>query len=126
MEAAADSGELDELCARHQVRVLTAFGSAARGEPHPADLDIAVAFEIGASSDVLGLLDDLVRVAGTERIDLMDLHRAGPVARERGLVRAVPLFESESGAYANAQIAAMMERMETEWLRRLDLELMAE
>ncbi|MDP9466742.1 MAG: hypothetical protein M3P31_05835 [Actinomycetota bacterium] len=52
------------------------------------------------------------------------LERAGPVARERALVQCVPLYESEPTAYAAAQVAAMGERMDTEWLRALDLETM--
>jgi len=33
LRAAADDGRLEELARRHAVRVLTAFGSAARAEP---------------------------------------------------------------------------------------------
>lgn len=32
LRAAAESGELDALCARHSIRVLTVFGSAERME----------------------------------------------------------------------------------------------
>jgi hypothetical protein len=46
--------------------------------------------------------------------------------RECALVGAVALYEAEAGDYARARMAAMLERMDTEWLRRLDLELMAE
>ena len=46
--------------------------------------------------------------------------------RERALVGPVVLDESEPGAWAAASTAAMLERMDTEWLRRLDLELLAD
>jgi hypothetical protein len=36
-----------------------------------------------------------------------------------------PLFEAEPGLFATRQMAALTERMDTAWLRRLDLELMA-
>jgi predicted nucleotidyltransferase len=124
LRLAADTGELDELCERHCVRVLSAFGSAVRGDVEPRDLDVGVVFRAGG--DLLGLLEDLVVLTGTEHIDLADLGRAGPVLRERALVGAVALYESEAGDYARAQMAAMLERMDTDWLRRLDLELMAE
>jgi hypothetical protein len=75
---------------------------------------------------VLGLLEDLVALTGTERIDLADLGRAGPVLRGRALVGAVALYEAEAGDCARAQMAAMLQRTDTDWLRRQDLELMAE
>jgi predicted nucleotidyltransferase len=119
------TGELDALCARHGVRIMSAFGSAVAGAERPRDLDIAVGFTPGAERDVLGLLEDLVALTGTEAVDLLVLDRAGPVAKERALVGALPLYQNEPCAYANAQMAAMLERMETDWLRRLDLEAMA-
>lgn len=119
------SAELERICARHGVRVMTAFGSTARGNPDAGDLDIAVAFEPGQPRDVLALIADLVDLTGTDAIDLMELDRAGPVARERALVATTPLFESEPGALARLQMAAMLERMDTDWLRRLDMDLLA-
>jgi hypothetical protein len=35
-------------------------------------------------------------------------------------------YESEPGAWASASTAAVLERMDTEWLRRLDLDLLAD
>lgn len=104
---------------------MSVFGSTAAGADDPRDLDVAVGFVPGAPADVLGLLEDLVALTGIEAIDLLVLEHAGPVAKERALVGAVPLYQNEPCAYANAQMAAMLERMETAWLRRLDLEAMA-
>jgi len=42
---------------------------------------------------------------------------------ERDVV--LPLDESEAGRYATRQMSPMLEFMETDWLRRLDLELLA-
>ncbi|MGI8759492.1 MAG: hypothetical protein ACR2K0_09325 [Acidimicrobiales bacterium] len=51
LRAAAASGQLDELCARHSVRVLTVFGSAARAQPGARDLDVGCsASPIGGST----------------------------------------------------------------------------
>lgn len=122
LRAAADAGDLDGLCLRHSVRVLTVFGSAIRPGATPRDLDVAVRFEPARAGDVLALLDDLSRLTGSDDIDLMVLDRAEPVARERALVGCLALHESEPGAYADAQMAAMCERMDTDWLRALDLE----
>lgn len=125
LQAAAESGELDELCARHRVRVLTVFGSTARGEPNPRDLDIGVLFEPDANPDYLAIIGDLTELTKVEAIDFVHLNRGGPVIRERALVGSVELFESKPGALASAQVAAVLERMDTDWMRRLDLELMA-
>lgn len=58
-------------------------------------------------------------------LDVLVLDRAGPVARERALVGCVPLYEDRPGAYATAQMAAMTERMDTDWLRALQLDWLA-
>lgn len=126
LRAAATDGRLDDLCRRHGVRVLTVFGSAARPDGDPRDLDVAVGFEPHSANDVLALLDDLTVLTGSDDVDLLLLDRAGPVARERALVHCVALHESEPTAFATAQVAAMGERMDTEWLRALDLAAMRE
>ena len=121
LEDAAASGDLDAFAERHGVRVMSVFGSALLPTGEPADLDVALGFEPDAHPDVLAVLQDLVVLCGRE-VDLMDLRRAGPVAKERALVGSLPLYESEAGAFASAQMAAMTERMETDWMRRRALE----
>jgi predicted nucleotidyltransferase len=125
LRAAADAGELDVLCRRHRIRVLTVFGSAAGGDPAARDLDVGVLLERGASIDYLSLIDDLERLTEAN-VDVVHLDPAGPVLRERALVGSVVLDESEPGAWATASTAAMVERMDTEWLRRMDLDLLAD
>ena len=122
LRAAADDGRLEALCRRHGVRVLTVFGSVVRSDGQPRDLDVAAGFEPGRRGDVLLLLDDLAELTCSDAIDLLVLDDAGPVARERALVGCVALYESEPMAYAIAQVAAVGERMDTDWLRALDLE----
>ena len=124
LQAAAEDGQLDELCVRHGIRVLTVFGSAARAESTPRDVDVAVGFERGSRPDLLALIDALAVLTGSDDLDLMVLDRAEPVARERGLVGCLPLYESEPGAYARAQMAAVGERLDTAWLRALELQAM--
>lgn len=124
LRRATETGELDRLCERYNVRLLSAFGSTVGDAPEPRDLDIAVAFDRRKRPDVLGFLDELMELCGTDAVDLMVLDHADPVARERGLVRVIPLYEAERGAYAEMQMAAMLDRMDTAWLRRLDLEAM--
>jgi predicted nucleotidyltransferase len=125
LRAAAAAGGLEELCRRHRIRVLTVFGSTARDDPAARDLDVGVLLEPGASIDYLPLIDDIERLTDAN-VDVVHLNDAGPVLRERALVGSVVLDESEPGAWASASTAAMLERMDTEWLRRLDLDLLAD
>lgn len=124
LRAAAASGELDELCARHRVRVLTVFGSTARGEPTARDLDVGVLFEPATRVDYPSIIDDLQELTGAD-VDLVRLDGAGPLIRERALVGSVALHESEAGAWSSAATAAALERMDTAWMRRSSLQTLA-
>jgi len=119
--------ELDILCRRHDVRVLTLFGSAARVGDRPpdrsaSDLDIGVIFQPGSRRDLQGLIEDLIDTLGTEQIDVLDAERASETARLRAIADGEPLYQSEAMAYANALMAAEALFMETAWMRRQALE----
>lgn len=125
LREAADDGRLDSLCAEHGVRLLTVFGSAADPDvTEPGDLDVAVLMAEDAT-DVVRLLDDLMALTGFSDVDLMDLRRAGPVAREAGLTQCVPLFEAEEFLFAREQLRAIQERLDTAWLREIELRRLA-
>ncbi len=129
LRSMAATGELDALCERHGVELLVAHGSVLAAEPvRPArDLDLAFQFRHGIEPDVLALTNDLLQAARFDDVDLMDLQRAGPVARARALApQSLPLYEASPGIFAEAQMAALTTEMETRRLRRLDLELMAD
>jgi predicted nucleotidyltransferase len=95
------------------------------GRARRSDLDIGVLPEPDATVDLLALIRDLDRATEAD-VDVVVLNAAGPVLRERALVGSVVLDESEPGAWASAWPAAVLERMDTEWLRRLDLDLLAD
>ena len=115
----SQSGELAELCRRHGVVLVSAFGSAVRGHGESADLDLAVLFDRDLDQrDILGVIAELTDLVGLQQLDVTILNGAGPVVRERALVGAALLYESHPGVFANEQIAAMLERMDTDWLRR--------
>lgn len=115
--------QLDAICRRHEVRLLTLFGSAADPDvDEPGDLDIGVMFEPGRPHDLLGLLDELITLLGTEEIDLLDVERASETARRRAIADGVGLYEREPMALANASMAADAMFMETEHMRRRALD----
>lgn len=115
---------LGVLCRRFDVSLLVLFGSAARSGTDPRDIDVAVRFDPYDPGSVLAFLDALADVAGTDRVDLMVLNTAGAVAREEALVFGTPLFMVSPDLFAEAQIAATMERLDTDVLRRQQLEML--
>ncbi|NDL57168.1 hypothetical protein [Phytoactinopolyspora mesophila] len=124
----AVAGDLAALCDRNDVALLVVHGSVVRNhlDTEPRDLDLAFLGRIGARADVVGLTNELIDAGRYGRIDLMDLDQAGPVARSRALAPdAIVLHEEQSGLFAQEQIRAITEEMETRPLRRLDLKLMA-
>ncbi|GAB2680991.1 nucleotidyltransferase family protein [Thalassiella azotivora] len=126
LRAADESGALDALCSRHGIEVLTLFGSAAVDPEHAADVDLAVQFSDESPKDLVAVVNDLTDLVGTDSVDVLDLRRAGPVARFAALVEGLPLAESRTGIWANSQMSAALEFYKTEWLRRLDLEVLAD
>jgi predicted nucleotidyltransferase len=125
LREAAATGALDDLCARHRIRGLTVFGSAGRGEAIARDLDVGVLFEFDAEPDLLGLIAELGDLTGADN-DVVHLNRGGPVIRERALVGSIWLYESMAGALTDAMVTAVAERIDTDRLRWLNLELLAE
>lgn len=128
LRSSATDGELAALCERHGVELLVVHGSVLDVEPlRPAqDLDLAFRYVRGADGGQVALINDILQLTRIDEIDLMDLGRAGPVARARALAPdSVVLYEADRGIFAEAQVAAMTETMETRWMRRRDLELLA-
>lgn len=122
---AADDGRLGIVCAAHDVRLTSVFGSALRDVGRARDLDIAVLFGQRETLAPLRVLECLVALSGTEAIDLMVLDDASPTARFNGLVGALPLYEDEPGLWARTQMAAAGEFFDTAWMREAELARMA-
>lgn len=125
LRRAEASGELAGFARRHRLRLIVVFGSAAAGEAEPDDLDIAVG-SAGGDLDPIAVISALMELTASDVVDLLDLDRAGPVARQHALVTGDPLYELPEGEFARQQMRATGERLSTEWMRRLDLALMAD
>ncbi|MDQ2788310.1 MAG: nucleotidyltransferase domain-containing protein [Actinomycetota bacterium] len=122
---AAVDGRLEALADLHALSLVVMFGSASRGQPDARDLDIAVGARARTGPDVLAVICALMDLVDSDRVDLLDLDRAGPVARQHALVPGEPLYEYRPGEFARQQMRATGQRLGTEWMRRLDLALMA-
>lgn len=126
LREAAEDGRLDVIVRARELTLVTVFGSVVDDPVHARDIDIAVAARRGAALDILAVVNDFLWLTGSDDVDLLDLGRAGPVARQHALTYAELLYESEPGEFANAQLQATMERMDTDWMRDMDLRLMSE
>jgi predicted nucleotidyltransferase len=127
LEALMGSGALPALLKRHRVELLVAFGSAVapRSTRPPRDLDLAVAFEPEADGDLYRLTAELIGLLQLDELDVMDIDRAQPVARDAALSRCLLVYQARPGAYATRQMTAATQRMDTAWMRRLQLDVLA-
>ena len=126
LQCAAVDGRLEALAEMHDLSLVVMFGSASRGQPDARDLDVAVGSRARTGLDVVAVISALMDLVDSDRVDLLDLDRAGPVARQHALVPGDPLYEYRPGEFARQQMKASGQRLSTEWMRRLDLALMAD
>jgi hypothetical protein len=91
-----------------------------RHERHP---DVAV-WPTGAW-DLVAFVTALARLVDHDRIDVLDLSRAGVVARGLALERCEPLYERTPGLFARHQMAALPPLADTAWIRDLALDTLA-
>lgn len=125
----ADKGVLATWCEGYDLDLLVVHGSVLDPAPlrPPDDLDVAFRGASGSKPDILRVVNDLMQDLSLDKVDLMDLGRAGPVARSRALAPGSELlYEKSPGTFATAQMAALTEAMETRHMRRRDLELLAD
>ena len=123
--AAGADGRLDALCERYRVRVLGVFGSAARPGPvEPQDVDVAVGF-LEDEGQVVAVLAALIDLLACDCVDVAVVDGAEPLLRARAF-SGIGLYEHERGLWATEQMAALAEARDTAWLRRLDLEALAD
>src|SRR5262245_24801576 len=103
----ARDGSLAGFCRELGIELLVAFGSAAKPTwpLPPRDLDLAVLMT--GSVDLLIVLNGLVDHLRFDQVDVMDLWRAGEVARAQALGSGELLFEEAPGTFAEQQVFAI-------------------
>lgn len=121
----ARHGGLARLCEEAGIDLLVAFGSVTDPDwpVAPRDLDLAVI--LSGDSDLLRATNALMAHLGLEQVDVMDLDRAGSVARAQALRRGELLYEATPGTFAERQILALAQHADTRWLRDLQLDALA-
>ena len=89
-----------------ELQLLLVHGSRARGEAHQnSDWDFA--YLAGPNLDELALRAALVRMVGSDDVDIADLSRAGGLLRYRAVKEGQVVLERESGAYEDFAVAAI-------------------
>jgi uncharacterized protein len=93
--AEVDEAKLADLCRHYQVRELSLFGSAVRGEMRPdSDIDMLVEFLPDASVDLVdyaSLMIDLSKLLG-RKVDLVSQKGLKPLIRSSVLEEARLLY----------------------------------
>jgi hypothetical protein len=88
------------------LRLLVLFGSRARADARStSDWDLGYVASDGLDPDALLL--GLVRALGTDRVDLVDLERAGAQIRYRAAAEGRVVHEGRPGAFAEFWLAAV-------------------
>ncbi len=99
------------------VQLLVLFGSAVKGRrPSARDIDLAVQCDGPADLDALYLA--VAPRLGTDRVDLVDLRRAGPLLAFEVARTGRLLFERHPGTFRQFQSLASRRYCDTEKLRR--------
>jgi predicted nucleotidyltransferase len=86
-----------DLARAEGIRLAVLFGSLARGEQHPRDVDIALLGDGGL--DLVDLTNRLTPVLRTQHVDLADLRGADPLLMALVARDGVALFEATPGEF---------------------------
>lgn len=98
------------------VRFIVLFGSVAMGRQRAdSDVDVAVACDGAANLDALYVA--LAPRLQTDRLDLVDITRAGPLLAFQVARSGVPVFEREPGDFRRFQSLAFRRYVDTRKLR---------
>ena len=111
-------GRIEGLCERvPDLELVVLFGSTVKGRRRTgSDVDVAVRCVGPADLDVVHGV--LAPALGTDRLDLVDLRRAGPTLAMEVARSGRLLFESRRGAFREFQSLASRRYCDTAKLRR--------
>ena len=88
------------------LELLMLFGSRARDDNHP-ESDWDFAYTATDAFDLAAFLGNLAGIVGTDRIDLVDLNRAGGLIRYRVARDGHLVFEARPGSADRFQLEAV-------------------
>src|SRR5947208_6016042 len=98
-------------------RLVVLFGSAARGESAPRDVDLGIIGPADTELDVLATTTAFIQALGTSAVDVVDLRRANPVLLMSVARDGVPLFEATGSTFSVFSSLAMRRYADTKKFR---------
>lgn len=124
--------DLDTVCRRlrddPRVQAIYLFGSTATGETHArSDVDLAVLLDGPISlGDELRMRAIAVEELHRDDVDFVVLNHATPLLRYEVVTRGRRLFSRDDAASDAYEHRAIMTYMDTEYLRRVQTEILRE
>ena len=98
-------------------RLVVLFGSVARGESTPGDVDLAILGPRGAPFDALDATTRLSQALDLGGVDVVNLAHANPVLLMRVAHEGVPLYEATPTEFAEFASLAMRRYADTRKFR---------
>jgi len=91
-------GKLTPLFNEEGLQLVLLFGSAAAGTAHrKSDIDLGFLFEKPA--DLVALTNRVIRLLHTDRVDVVDLRKTGPLLNFSVAKKGRLFYESSKGVY---------------------------
>jgi uncharacterized protein len=114
------------LEARGDAMAAYCFGSQARaGIPSPRDADIAILAERALSLDeTLALRRDLSLLLKTDRLDMVDLRRAGPALKRNVIAGGTRFYCRDEHAANEFELQALHEYQDSAERRRVQMRVL--
>ncbi len=95
------------------------FGSLTEGK-NANDIDLAILFNTKPSYErITELLEKLYKLVGTQRIDIVNLNRAGPVFKFNTITSGKLLYMKNVDTLNSFELKVIKEHMDTEYLRKV-------
>lgn len=118
---------LPSLFEERGVRLAYLFGSLAEERQAPGraqDVDLALLTVPGLPA--YHLTDEIGKILGTERLDVVDLGTASPVLRFHIVSRGELLYAADEDVRLEFELETVRQYQDTEWLRRQQTAMLKE
>jgi len=108
--------KLAPLFQEEALQIALLFGSTALGRTHNrSDVDLAFLFDPPA--DIVLLTNKVIRLLGTDRVDVVDLRRSSPLLTFSAVSQGTLLYERSSGLFATVYSLAYRRYQDTKKIR---------
>jgi predicted nucleotidyltransferase len=108
--------KLTPLFQEEELQIVLLFGSTVLGRFHKqSDVDLAFLFD--RPTDIVLLTNKVIRLLGTDRVDVVDLRRCSPLLTFSAVSQGALLYERSSGLFASVYSLAFRRYLDTKKIR---------